>query len=170
MDGSFKSLIASVIILLLFGVSFIINSDLEYQKLCQGNENCIFKLVVEENSSDLCSISEYPESCYERAAFKFLDSTLCDFTLNVSSCYMDLAVELGDPILCAKTLNVSNYCLFQVATYTQNASICDFSDDIGLCYYSYAIHFNDVNYCNFSEKYKSTCDLKILGSFTNESN
>lgn len=170
MDGSLKSILSSLLVIVLFGFSFMINSDLEYKEMCSGNEECIFNLVIEENSSSLCEISEYPESCYKRAVFELGDSSLCDFTENSSYCYMSLAVETRDTILCDKLEEKKDYCIFQVATYANSPDICNSSIDSAFCYYSYALYANDSKICDLSEKYKSTCHHKLLGSSTNESN
>lgn len=138
MNSTTKSIIAVLILLGIFGLSFLYTSSVQAVDYCEGDTLCILGLVEETQDGTLCENSLEKQVCFHESAFLLYDPDYCRFADKKEQCYFDLAVTLGQPEVCTSSVN-SSY-----------------------CFYSFALLINDSSLCPLSREYEDACAKRLI--------
>lgn len=157
-----KSILGIGIVILVLFTGFYFNSNDNYANLCMGDFDCVSKVILETNDSNLCKSLENPSQCYFIMSYELKNPNLCDKTIDKSYCYENNAVLLENVDLCKFVKNEDN-CVFQVSIKTNDYKVCELGLDSELCYYSYAVYSQNESLCEFAKNYSESCMSKIVG-------
>ena len=163
MNQIFASIIAVILLFLIFIVSFDSAYKQDINTICQNDTICIIDIVKETQNFSLCNFSKNTSQCYKISSINLKNKELCEYAQNTTDCYYSYALKMRDVSVCENVSNLNDRCIFEIAVLENQSQICQKSQDVDYCYYSYAVEKSDLLLCNQSERYKNTCVSKILG-------